>query len=157
MKPLEQCIGLVALALCVPLLFFWGIIKAENGTQHPSTDCSRPSDNQLTRNQITTGSDLRGVIENLKSESPDYTNMEPTVRFILREQKTAATKFLNKLGAIEEIDFIESNYGIDVYLVQFQKGRTIWEVGESASGRINVLDWEVLQDSTLNNLPMSFI
>jgi hypothetical protein len=156
MKPSRQFIGVVALTLSVPLLFL-GITKAEKGTQNPARSSFQPSANQLTQHQMTTESDLRGVIENLKSESPDYFNMEPKLRIILREQKTAATDLLNKLGSIEAIEFIENDSGFDVYLVWFQHGSTIWEFGKSARGRISVLDWDVLQDSTLKNLPISFI
>jgi hypothetical protein len=155
MKSLEQFIGLAGLALCVPLLFL-GNTKAEKNTQKPSTSSSQPSANQIAQ-RMTTESDLRDTIENLKSEYPDYTNMEPTVRVILREQKTAATEFLTKLGPIKDIEFIENDSGVDVYLVWFQYGSTIWEFGKSATGRINVIDWNILQDSTLKNLSLSFI
>jgi len=138
-KTMSHIIGLIVLAVCVPLLFL-GLSEAEKGkgSNHPTSPFPVT---QITHNQMTSESDLREVIENLTSGSPDYRNMEPILRIALQEQEASTEEFLNNLGPIENIEFKENDSGVDVYIVGFQNGRTIWEFGKSARGRIQVLAW----------------
>lgn len=141
-KTMGHIIGLIVLAVCVPLLFF-GLSEAEKVTR-PNYSSSPSPVTQMTHNQMTSESDLREVIENLTSGSPDYRNMEPILRIVLQEQEASTEEFLNNLGPIENIEFKENDSGVDVYIVGFHNGRTIWEFGKSARGRIQVLAWTSL-------------
>jgi len=69
-KTMSHIIGLIVLAVCVPLLFL-GLSEAEKGkgSNHPTSPFPVT---QITHNQMTSESDLREVIENLTSGSPDY-------------------------------------------------------------------------------------
>jgi hypothetical protein len=142
LKTLRNIIGVIVLAVCVPLIYL-GLSQAEKDTRltHPS---SRFPVTQITHNQMTRESELRVVIENLQSESPDYSNMEPILRIMLQEQKASTEEFLKNLGPIENIQFKENDSGVDVYIIGFRNGRTIWEFGKSARGRIQVLAWTYL-------------
>lgn len=132
--------GVIVLAACVPLIF-WGLSQAEKDHRlYPRPD-SLPLVEQITHNQMTRESELRAVIENLQSESPDYSNMEPILRIVLQEQKASTEEFLKNLGPIENIQFKENDSGVDVYIIGFRNGQTIWEFGKSARGRIQVLAW----------------
>ncbi|MFZ1747874.1 MAG: hypothetical protein WAU17_18330 [Nitrospirales bacterium] len=142
-KTLWQVIGFLGLAVCVPV-FFLGFSKAEKGHDSRLIPASQTTVNRISNQQATSESDLREVIENLKSGAPDYSNMEPMVRVALQEQKTSAEEFLKKLGPIQKIEFKENDSGVDVYIIRFQNGRTIWEFGKSARGRIKVLAWNYL-------------
>lgn len=143
-KTLWQIIGLLGLAVCVPPVFFLGFSKAEKGHDSRPIPVSQTFVNRISNEQATSESDLREVIENLKSGAPDYSNMEPMVRVALQEQKTSAEEFLKKLGPIQKIEFKENDSGVDVYIIRFRNGRTIWEFGKSARGRIKVLAWNYL-------------
>ncbi|MDR4460948.1 MAG: hypothetical protein MRJ67_10620 [Nitrospirales bacterium] len=142
-KLLWQIIGLLGLAVCVPV-FFLGFSKAEKGHQNSPILVSQAPVDRITNQQATSESDLHEVIENLKSGSPDYSNMEPMVRVALQEQKASAEEFLKKMGPIEKIEFKENDSGVDVYIIRFRNGRTIWEFGKSARGRIKVVAWNYL-------------
>lgn len=143
-KTLRNIIGVIVFAVCVPLIFL-GLSQAEKDTRlnHPSP---RSPVTQITHNQMTRESELRAVIENLQSESPDYSNMEPILRILLQEQKASTEEFLKNLGPIENIEFKENDSGVDVYIIGFRNGRTIWEFGKSARGRIQVLAWTYLYE-----------
>lgn len=143
-KALRNIIGVIVLAVCVPLIFL-GLSQAEKDTRlnHPS---SWSPVTQVPHNQMTRESELRAVIENLQSESPDYSHMEPILRMVLQEQKASTEEFLKNLGPIENIEFKENDSGVDVYIIGFRNGRTIWEFGKSARGRIQVLAWTYLYE-----------
>jgi hypothetical protein len=72
--------------------------------------------------------------------------MEPILRILLQEQKASTEEFLKNLGPIENIEFKENDSGVDVYIIGFRNGRTIWEFGKSARGRIQVLAWTYLYE-----------
>jgi hypothetical protein len=142
-KTLWQVIGFLGLAVFVPV-FFLGFSKAEKGHDSHPVPAPQTAVNRISIEQATSESDLREVIENLKSGAPDYSNMEPMMRVALQEQKTSAEEFLKKLGPIQKIEFKENDSGVDVYIIRFRNGRTIWEFGKSARGRIKVLAWNYL-------------
>lgn len=149
-KTLRNIIGVIVLAVCVPLIFL-GLSQAEKDHQLSPRPDSLPLVDQITHNQMTRESELRAVIENLQSESPDYSNMEPILRIVLQEQKASTEEFLKNLGPIENIQFKENDSGVDVYIIGFRNGRTIWEFGKSARGRIQVLAWTYLYERPVRN------
>ena len=87
--------------------------------------------------------DLRSVIEDLRSGSPDFDDMEPVVRITVREQSSNITQYLAALGPLQSIQFEETDSGIDIYLVRFSNGRTIWQFARSPRGRIGILYFNV--------------
>ena len=87
----------------------------------------------------TDADDLRSVIANLRTGSPEYDDMEPPLRIAVREQSTTITQFLAAMGPIRSIEFEETDSGVDIYLVRFRNGRTVWQFARSPRGRIGIL------------------
>lgn len=89
--------------------------------------------------ESTSESELRASVEALQRNDPDYDDMEPSVRIAVREQISKIAPWLRSLGAIESVQFEETSNGVDIYLVRFTNGRTIWHFARSPSGKIAVL------------------
>jgi hypothetical protein len=138
-KTTSHILGLIGLTILLPLLFL-GLSEAEKNlhSNHPS---SLSPVTQITEDQMTRETELREVIENLTSPSPDYSNMEPILWIVLQEQQASTKEFLKSLGPLETMEFREHDSGVDVYILEFRNGRTVWEFGKSARGRIQVLTW----------------
>ena len=94
--------------------------------------------------QTTDSDELRAVIEDLRSGSPDFDNMEPPLRIALRERKTDIDQFFRAMGSIESITFEETDQGVDIYLVQFRYGRTVFQFARSPRGRIAILYFQLI-------------
>ena len=92
----------------------------------------------------TNQTDLRSAIGGLRSGSPDYKDMQPQVRYAVREQIDHVAQMLDSLGIIEEISFQETDRGIDIYIVGFRNGRTLWQYARAQDGRIAVLYFSML-------------
>jgi hypothetical protein len=142
LKTTSHIIGFIGLAIFLPLLFL-GLTEAEKDIRSNHSSSLSPV-TQIIQNQMTSDTELRGVIENLRSRSPDYSNMEPILRIVLQEQKASTEVFLKSLGPLETMEFKENDSGVDVYIIDFRNGRTVWEFGKSATGRIQVLTWTSL-------------
>ena len=89
--------------------------------------------------QTTDKDDLSSVIEDLRSGSPELEDMEPPLRIAVRERKTYIDQFFRAMGPVDSITFEETDRGIDIYLVQFRNGLTVWQFARSPRGRIAIL------------------
>jgi len=89
--------------------------------------------------ETTNENDLHSVIEDLRSGSPDFNDMEPPIRIAVRENEPYINQFLRVMGPIKSIRFEETDSGIDIYYVQFRNGRTVWQFARSPRGRIGIL------------------
>ncbi len=136
-------IGIGALTLGITLVLT-GVVKKTKASQADPAPAQKTSAKKVKKHQKTKEEDLRDVIERMHVGTIDYQNMVPIVRFALLEQKTQTEEFLDRMGPIEEIEFIENNDGVDLYIVQFRNGRTAWEFARSPRGRIWVLTWNML-------------
>lgn len=89
--------------------------------------------------ETTNEGDLQSVIVDLRQGAPNYDDMDAPLRLAVREQAPQVQQFLHQLGNVVDIRFEETDQGVDIYLVQHERGRTIWQFARSPSGRIGVL------------------
>jgi pimeloyl-ACP methyl ester carboxylesterase len=94
------------------------VMIAQNATQHETEPA------------------LRAVIGQLGAGSLDYTAFEPQLEQTIRQQMPAIGPLLEKLGALQRIEFVATQNGTDVYRVVFANGTTIWAIKMSGVGKI---------------------
>jgi BlaR1 peptidase M56/uncharacterized protein DUF3471 len=86
-----------------------------------------------------TGSDevLRQHIEGLRRGEPNYDQMTPLVAAETRQELLLEQAILAKLGSIRGMSFRGvTNFGSDIYTVQFANGSAEWRIGLANGGRI---------------------
>ncbi len=88
---------------------------------------------------VSTEEDVEIAIREFRSESPNFELFEPILKYQVKPQAIAIRGVLTRLGNVVEIDFQETDMGRDVYLVQFEYGKTIWLVAKSPQGRYSIL------------------
>jgi pimeloyl-ACP methyl ester carboxylesterase len=77
---------------------------------------------------------LRKVITDLARGAPDAASMDPALYAALQNPGVAA--LVARLGALQQIDYVATQNGADVYRVTFANGATLWTIALSTSGRI---------------------
>lgn len=96
------------------------------------------SDRTLAQ-ETTSSGELRTIISELSQGQPDYDDMDAMLRIAVREQMSRIKPWLQQLGDVVDVRFETTENGVDVYLVQHQRGRAIWQFARSPSGRVRVL------------------
>jgi len=82
---------------------------------------------------------LRRVITELKSGKPNFEQMEPMLRIVVRQQMTVLVPRLQALGSLLSLSYEGQQQGSDVYEVKFTNGTTAWMIGIAPNGNISVL------------------
>jgi pimeloyl-ACP methyl ester carboxylesterase len=96
---------------------------AQNESQHP------------------TESVLREIIRQLREGNPDYSTLEPQLEQAIRQQLPSVRALLDKLGALQRVEFIGNQNGADLYRGVFANGVTIWAIAMSPSSKIAALSF----------------
>jgi beta-lactamase regulating signal transducer with metallopeptidase domain len=98
---------------------------------------------RINANQPEPGSSaaLRKTVEAMVSGTPNYGDMTDALQNVVREQKSASSAFLSKLGAVETVKFRGvSDAGADKYLVTHRSGKqSQWIIELASDGRIATL------------------
>lgn len=82
---------------------------------------------------------LRGIIANLQAGTPDYSIMTDDLARQVREQEAAIKPLLDSLGAVQAVDFVGSNNGADLYVVNFANAQTDWIIGINDDDKVAAL------------------
>jgi hypothetical protein len=91
---------------------------------------------------------LRRTIDEIARDTPNYDLMTPEVVAAVREFEDMLQRQLSSLGTFESVRFLSTTArGDDAYLVIFDKGVTIWEIGLAAD---NKTSW-ITQHACLQN------
>src|SRR5688572_24093382 len=73
---------------------------------------------------------LRRTIDEIALDTPNYDLMTPEVVAAVQEHKRTVRRYLSSLGTVESMTFLSTNArGDDAYLVVFDKGVMLWEIG----------------------------
>jgi uncharacterized protein len=81
-----------------------------------------------------TAAALRKVITDLQRGAPDAASMEPAIHAALQSPSVAAR--VARVGALQQIEYVTTQSGTDIYRVTFANGVTVWSIALSPSGRI---------------------
>jgi hypothetical protein len=79
---------------------------------------------------------LRSIISELQQGRPDYSRMEPMIQMFIQQQLPNSSKLLQKFGALQKVEFLETRDGTDMFRVDFLNGPTTWSIRLSNSGKI---------------------
>src|ERR1700728_2847889 len=82
---------------------------------------------------------LRKVIGELQQAAPDYDQMEPALQQALRQHLQETVNLLKHVGAMQRIECVGNQGGIDFYRVTFEHGTITWLIGLSPAGKIGAL------------------
>lgn len=82
---------------------------------------------------------LRDIIAGLRRGYPDYSRMEQGLRQAMQQQMPNVMPMFAQFGALERVEFLSTQGGIDVYRVTFANGVTRWTIGLSAAGKVETL------------------
>ena len=93
----------------------------------------------LAQGTPATQSRLSGVIKQLQTGTPDYSQMEPMLAAAVQNQLPMVAARLQQLGALGSLTFVGQQNGADVYNVQFANGGAAWGIALSPAGKIAVL------------------
>src|SRR5690242_14082732 len=77
---------------------------------------------------------LRKVIIDLQRGAPDAASMEPALYAALQNPGVAA--LVARFGALQQIDYVTTQNGADIYRVTFANGASLWTIAVSPAGRI---------------------
>ncbi len=73
---------------------------------------------------------LRRTIDEIARDTPNYDLMTPEVVAAVQRHKRAVRRYLSSLGTVESMSFLSTNArGDDAYLVIFDQGVMLWEIG----------------------------
>jgi sugar-specific transcriptional regulator TrmB len=79
---------------------------------------------------------LRRTIDEIARDTPNYDLMTPEVVAAVQEHKRTVRRYLSSLGTVESMRFLSTNArGDDAYLVVFEKGVMLWEIGLTADNK----------------------
>jgi pimeloyl-ACP methyl ester carboxylesterase len=84
---------------------------------------------------------LREIIRQLREGNPDYSTLEPQLEQAIRQQLPSVRALLDKLGALQRVEFIGNQNGADLYRGVFANGVTIWAIAMSPSSKIAALSF----------------
>ena len=82
---------------------------------------------------------LRKIIGELQQAAPDYDAMEPALQQALRQHLQTTVDLLKQVGAMQRIEFIGKQNGVDFYRVTFEHGTITWLIALSPAGKIAAL------------------
>lgn len=77
---------------------------------------------------------LRKVITDLQRGAPDPAGMEPAIYAALQSPSVAA--LVARFGALQQIEYVTTQSGADIYRVTFANSAALWTIALSPSGRI---------------------
>lgn len=77
---------------------------------------------------------LRKVITDLQRGAPDAASMEPALYAALQNPGVAA--MVARFGALQQIEYVTTQNGADIYRVSFANGASLWTIAVSPAGRI---------------------
>ena len=123
-----------AIAYCEDILF-----PSLPGTSYPTGPPQKPDLPVNLAQAFDTEARLRIVIAELKSEKPNYAQLEPMLRITVRQQITAWVTRLQSLGSLLSLSYEGQQQGADVYEVKFTNGTTAWMIGIAPNGNISAL------------------
>jgi hypothetical protein len=109
------------------------------GTSYPTGPPQKPDLPVNLAHAFDTDARLRTVIAELKSGKPNYDQMEPMLRIMVRQQIAALVSRLQALGSLISLSFEGKQQNADVYEVKFTNGITAWMIGIAHNGKIDTL------------------
>jgi len=109
------------------------------GTSYPTGPPQKPDLPLNLAHAFDTDARLRTVIVELKSGKPNYDQMEPMLRIVIRQQIAALVPRLQALGSLISLSFEGKQQNADVYEVKFTNGTTAWMIGIAPNGKIATL------------------
>jgi hypothetical protein len=86
---------------------------------------------------------IRKVIAEIEAGTPNYDSMNPGLAAATRQQLPRLKAIFANLGRLKSVTFrsVEKS-GMDVYVVEFQHGRTEWRIMKSPDGKIDTLGFQ---------------
>ncbi|WP_372707054.1 hypothetical protein [Brevundimonas sp.] len=82
---------------------------------------------------------LRTLIAGSQSGAMDYALMTEDLAAMMREQEGQITPLLTSLGAVQAVDFLDSQNGVDLFAVTFATAATQWMIGFEPGGKVTAL------------------
>ena len=82
--------------------------------------------------------ELRAVIEDLRNWPPDFDNMRLKLakQFKTNKQKKYAKKFFDYVVETEEILYVDTISGRDIYYVRFECASSMFRIAKSKAGKL---------------------
>lgn len=82
---------------------------------------------------------LRTLIEGAQAGGMDYSLLTDDLAGKVRVQQEAVATLLQSLGELQNIEFVGSEDGVDLFAVTFARGLTHWIIGFDESDKVAVL------------------
>ncbi|GAA0641089.1 hypothetical protein [Brevundimonas lenta] len=82
---------------------------------------------------------LRAFISGAQTGAIDYSVMTPDLATKVREQEGQVRPLIQSLGAVQAVDFVDSQDGADLFAVVFANAATEWIIGFDESGKVAAL------------------
>jgi uncharacterized protein len=98
--------------------------------------------------QRQTEAALRQLIAQLQASRVDEASLEPQLLQAIRQQLPAVRALLDKLGALQRLEFIGSQGGADIYRGVFANGAAIWAIAMSPARKVALLQFRPDRAST---------
>jgi hypothetical protein len=101
--------------------------------------------------QLQTEPALREIIGQLQAGTPDFSILEPDLGQAIKQQMAGVRSLLARLGALQRVEFLGNQNGVDLYRGVFANGATIWAIAMSPARRIAALSFR--PDAASGNAP----
>lgn len=80
---------------------------------------------------------LRDLIAQAQGDGFDYALMTETLAEQVRAQEATVRPIIKGFGAIQALDFMDSQDGADIFAVTFAEADTLWVIGFDDAGKID--------------------
>lgn len=82
---------------------------------------------------------IRKIISDAAAGTMDYSIMTDTLAAQVRPQEAQVRPIIQSFGALQSVEFVGSQEGADLFLVQFANAATQWIIGFDDAGKVDAL------------------